>query len=213
MEPVTEPSDRYNLRKAIAVMERDIKVLEKTDTHTLDQGLLKKCRVQILPLSLDANDSLAPKFFTCFAPNDIPEPTQEYVDREYDTDRLTLSSECGRLIHLYLQSYVRELMNDFPEIPRMWSSNQIGDYDFGNLYRTLEPEFGTLSILHVAKASKPHIKCVMHNDIDVDHRHLLRGEILTVIRIMLGQLKQKVFVNDMIAPVTLPPSEIAERKS
>ncbi|PYH95508.1 hypothetical protein BO71DRAFT_473945 [Aspergillus ellipticus CBS 707.79] len=79
----------------------------------------------------------------------------------------------------------------------------IGDYDFGDLYRMLEPEFGTLLIFHVAKASKPHIKCIMHNDIDVDDDHLLRGEILTVIRIMLGQLKQKVFVNDMVAPVLL----------
>lgn len=43
----------------------------------------------------------------------------------------------------------------------------------------------------------------MHNDLDVDDNHLLCGEVLTVIRIMLGQLKQKMFVNDMIAPVCL----------
>ncbi|KAB8273915.1 hypothetical protein BDV30DRAFT_209897 [Aspergillus minisclerotigenes] len=183
-------------------MERDIKALEEANTHTLDQSVLSQCRVRALPLTLDADDSLAPKFFTSFAPKDMPEPTQEYVDREYNTDRLTLSSECGRLIYIYLQSYVRKLMIDFPEIRRMWSSNQVGDYNLPNLYRTLEPDFGTLSILHVAKASKPHIKCIMHNDLDVDDNHLLCGEVLTVIQIMLGQLKQKVFVNDMVAPLT-----------
>ncbi|RAQ45567.1 hypothetical protein AFGD_005936 [Aspergillus flavus] len=144
MEPVTESRDRYNLRKELTLMERDIKALEEANTHTLDQSVLHQCR-----------------------------------------------------------SYVRKLMIDFPEIRRMWSSNQIGDYNFPNLYRMLEPEFGTLSIFHVAKASKPHIKCIMHNDLGVDDSHLLCGEVLTVIRIMLGQLKQKVFVSEMVAPVLL----------
>ncbi|KAB8249694.1 hypothetical protein BDV35DRAFT_389943 [Aspergillus flavus] len=183
MEPVTESRDRYNLRKELTLMERDIKALEEANTHTLDQSVLHQCRVRALPLTPDADDSLTPK--------------------EYNTDRLALSSECGRLIYIYLQSYVRKLMIDFPEIRRMWSSNQIGDYNFPNLYRMLEPEFGTLSIFHVAKASKPHIKRIMHNDLGVDDSHLLRGEVLTVIRIMLGQLKQKVFVSEMVAPVLL----------
>ncbi|PLB51481.1 hypothetical protein P170DRAFT_453197 [Aspergillus steynii IBT 23096] len=203
MESVTESRDRYNLRKALTVMERDINALEKTDMHTLDQGVLKRCRVRTLPLSLEGDDSLAPTFFMALAPENMPEPTEEYVDREYSTDSLTLSSERGRLIYLYLSSYVRKLMIDLPEVQRTWSSNQIGDYNFGDLYRTFPPEFGTLSIIHVAKASKPHIKCIMHNDLDADDSHLLRGEILTVIRIMLGQLKQKVFVNHMVAPVLL----------
>lgn len=43
----------------------------------------------------------------------------------------------------------------------------------------------------------------MHNNLDSDDNYLLRGEVLTVIRTMLGQLKQKIFVNDMIAPVIL----------
>ncbi|PWY84811.1 hypothetical protein BO70DRAFT_334717 [Aspergillus heteromorphus CBS 117.55] len=203
MEPVTESRNRYNLRRALTLMERDIKALEETDTHVLDQAVLKRCRVRALPLSLDADDSLTAKYFTSFAPENMPAPTPGYVDREYNTDGLTLSSERGRLIYLYLQSYVRKLMMDFPEVQRTWSSNQIGDYNFGNLYRTLEPEFGTLSIIHVANSHKPHIKCIMHNDLDVDDGHLLYGEIMTVIRIMLGQLKQKVFVNHMIAPVLL----------
>ncbi|KAE8348072.1 hypothetical protein BDV28DRAFT_161671 [Aspergillus coremiiformis] len=174
MEPVVESRNRYKLRKALTLMERDIKALEETDTHSLEQRVLKQYRVRALSLSLDTDDSLAPKFFISFALKDMPEPTQEYVGREYNTNSLTLSSERG-----------------------------IGDYNFGNLYRTLEPEFGTLSIIHVANTSRPHIKCIMHNDLDVDDSHLLCREILTVIRIMLGQLKQKVFVNDMVAPVLL----------
>lgn len=56
------------------------------------------------------------------------------------------------------------------------SVSRIGDYNFPNLYRMLEPEFGTLSIFHVAKASKPHIKRIMHNDLGVDDSHLLCGK-------------------------------------
>ncbi|RAH47561.1 uncharacterized protein BO95DRAFT_472253 [Aspergillus brunneoviolaceus CBS 621.78] len=161
MEPIAEPRDRFNLRKALLLVERDIKALEKQEIHTLDQSVLTRCRVRALPLSLDAGDSLAPKFFTSFAPSDMPEPTPEFVDREYNTDELTLSSERGRLIYFYLKSYVSEMIVDFPEVHRTWSSKQIDD------------------------------------------NHLLCGEVLTVIRIMLGQLKQKMFVNDMVAPVLL----------
>ncbi|OJJ71235.1 hypothetical protein ASPBRDRAFT_66227 [Aspergillus brasiliensis CBS 101740] len=201
MDSITEPPDRYNLRKEMTVLERDISILEDKDIHILDQSLLKRYRIQTESLSLRINDSHAPKFFTPLSPQDIPEPTQEYVDR--DTASLTLSTEYGRLIHIYLQSYIRNLMIDFPDIRRVWSSNQIGNYDFANLYRTFEPEFGTLSIFHVAKAARPHIKCIMHNNLDVDDSCLLLGEIVTVIRIILGQLKQKVFVNDMILPILL----------
>ncbi|KAI2816291.1 hypothetical protein CBS115989_6930 [Aspergillus niger] len=203
MESVTESRDRYNLRRALTLLERDLSILEDKGYYTLDQTLLKRYRVQIEPLSFRGNDSLAPKYFGPFIPQGLPEPTQEYVDRNYNTARLTLSSEFGRLIYIYLQSYIRKLMIEFPTIRRVWSSNQVGDYDFGNLYRTFEPEFGTLSIFHVAKAARPHIKCIMHNDLDADDSHLLYGEVLTVVRIILGQLKQKAFVNDMVAPVLL----------
>ncbi|CAK44981.1 hypothetical protein An06g00740 [Aspergillus niger] len=156
MESVTESRDRYNLRRALTLLERDLSILEDKGYYTLDQTLLKRYRVQIEPLSFRGNDSLAPKYFGPFIPQGLPEPTQE-----------------------------------------------VGDYDFGNLYRTFEPEFGTLSIFHVAKAARPHIKCIMHNDLDADDSHLLYGEVLTVVRIILGQLKQKAFVNDMVAPVLL----------
>ena len=102
--------------------------------------------------------------------------------------------------------------------PRYYSSfiysfthrvSRIGDYNFGDnsLWRMYEPEFGTQDIHHVSDGSKPHIKCVMHNDIDVDDDHLLYGELFTVIHIMLGQLKLKHLVNNMVAPVDLPPSK------
>ncbi|RAK98450.1 uncharacterized protein BO80DRAFT_387289 [Aspergillus ibericus CBS 121593] len=203
MEHITESPERYNLRKALTLMERDIKRLEDTGTHTLGQSTLKRQKIRTLPLSLDGNDSLMPRFFAPFKSPNFPEPTEEYVDREYNTSRITLSSEYGRLINIYFSTYIRRLMSDFPEIRQTWSSNQIGDYNFGDLYRSFEPEFGTLLIFHVVNGVKPHIKCIMHNDLEVDDDHLLRGEVLTIVRIMLGQLKQKVYVNDMVAPVLL----------
>ncbi|QMW36679.1 hypothetical protein G4B84_012208, partial [Aspergillus flavus NRRL3357] len=168
MEPVTESRDRYNLRKELTLMERDIKALEEANTHTLDQSVLHQCRVRALPLTPDADDSLTPK----------------------DPTNVVKQSVSPRYYPLFKYSFTH-------------SVSRIGDYNFPNLYRMLEPEFGTLSIFHVAKASKPHIKRIMHNDLGVDDSHLLRGEVLTVIRIMLGQLKQNVFVSEMVAPVLL----------
>ncbi|OJJ47990.1 hypothetical protein ASPZODRAFT_131632 [Penicilliopsis zonata CBS 506.65] len=205
METVVEPHDRYNLRKTLTIMERDLRALEKKDVHILDQSMLECYKIRALPLSLDADDSLAPKFFASFAVKDMPEPTPEYVEREYDTSRLTLITEPARVVYHYLKSYVGSLMVDFPEIRQKWTSHQVGDYNFGSnrLYRMSEPQFGTFWILHDPKAAKPHIKCVMYNEIYVDDNHLLCGEVLTVMLIMLGQLKQRVFVNDMVAPVLL----------
>ncbi|EAW13487.1 uncharacterized protein ACLA_055350 [Aspergillus clavatus NRRL 1] len=203
MDSIVEPRDRYILRKRLMLIERDIRALDKKNIHILDRSMLKSCKVRVLPLSFDARDSLAPKFFTSFAPENMPEPTPEYVEKEYDTNSLKMSNEYGRLIYIYLDSYIRRLKIDFPQVQQTWSSNQIADYKFDNLYRMFEPEHGTLLLSHVANAAQPHIKCIMHNDLDVNDGNLLCGEILTVIRIMLGQLKRKMFVNDMIAPVLL----------
>ena len=123
MEPV-ELRDRYNLRKALTIMERDIKRLEKTKTFILDQSVLKKYKVQVLPLSLEADDSLAPKFFTSFAPEDMPEPTEKYVNNEYDNDIITRSCDYGRLISMYLDYYVGELVYEYPEVSRTWLQHQ-----------------------------------------------------------------------------------------
>ncbi|RAK98448.1 uncharacterized protein BO80DRAFT_503946 [Aspergillus ibericus CBS 121593] len=203
MDRITEPKERYSLRKALTLLEREIKVLKDTDTHILDQSTLKRYRIRTLPLSLDGDGSMTPRFFSPLVADSIPEPTPEYVDDEYSADSALWCSEWGRSIYMYLDAYIRKLALEFPDIWRVWSCKDIADYNFGDLYRTFEPAFGTLLIWHVAKASQPHIQCIMDNNMDVGDDHLLRGEVLTVIRIMLGQLKQKAFVNHMIAPVLL----------
>ncbi|KAE8151676.1 hypothetical protein BDV25DRAFT_128574 [Aspergillus avenaceus] len=203
MEHVTEPKERYNLRKALVVMERNIKILKETDTHILDESTTKQCRIRVLPLVLEAEDSPAPRFFTPFSPENMPEPTAEYVNREYKIHPSLPSAGWGRSISLFLDCYITKLMLQFQAARYEWSCHQIADYKFGDLYRTFYPRFGTLMIWHVAKFSRPHIKCIMQNDLESDDDSLLRGEVLTVIRIMLGQLKRKIFVNDMVAPVLL----------
>lgn len=89
----------------------------------------------------------------------------------------------------------------------------MGDYSqFRNLYQTGPGEFGPYEISHVADESCPHTKVVMYNDMESDDDHLLRGEVLTLVRITLGQLNLKCFVNAMIAPVcTTHPSALGRR--
>lgn len=73
MNRAIEPRDRYNLRKALSLMERDIKLLKDTDTHVLNQSLGKRYHILAQPLSLNVQDARAPKFFTPFVPENMPE--------------------------------------------------------------------------------------------------------------------------------------------
>lgn len=56
-------------------------------------------------------------------------------------------------------------------------------------------------IAQVKDFVRPHVKCIMYNDLKGDDEHLLRGEVLTMLRLMLGQLKLLYFIEDGMAPV------------
>ena len=122
-KPVPEPRDRFNLRRALTIVERDVKALEAKGIHALDQSVLKRYRVRALPLSLDAqaDDSLAPMFFTSFPPEGMPEPTPEYAENEYEPDDESLPCHMGREIEIYLHSYVSKLRCDFLETAEAWA--------------------------------------------------------------------------------------------
>lgn len=51
----------------------------------------------------------------------------------------------------------------------------------------------------------PHTKAVAYHDHIPSHeKHFLRGELLISLRMMLGQLKKKRYMQHMIAPVNNP---------
>ncbi|GKZ89040.1 hypothetical protein AnigIFM59636_010178 [Aspergillus niger] len=116
MNRAIEPRDRYNLRKALSLMERDIKLLKDTDTHVLNQSLGKRYHILAQPLSLNVQDARAPKKHAG--------ATAEYVDHEYNTSSTLLPSEWGWSIYLYLDAYIHKLLVKFPEVWQTWSCKQ-----------------------------------------------------------------------------------------
>lgn len=62
-----------------------------------------------------------------------------------------------------------------------------------------------MAIYDIPGVDRPHIQCEMIYDIDGDGR-LLRGELLTLIRIILGLLSATSLADHLITPVSLNKS-------
>lgn len=62
----------------------------------------------------------------------------------------------------------------------------------------------------------PHTKAYMYNNLDTNDEEILRGELLTILRLMLGQLRKARLLQHMKAPVILhfvfhsPPQSLTE---
>lgn len=73
-------------------------------------------------------------------------------------------------------------------------------YDFGEDDR----EWQAMYILDIDRPGHeyPHLNCAMVYDVDRDDDHLLRGELLTIIRIMHGRMRWRCWVDHMVIPVS-----------
>ncbi|PGH12303.1 hypothetical protein AJ79_04369 [Helicocarpus griseus UAMH5409] len=80
----------------------------------------------------------------------------------------------------------------------------VGDYKpYRSLYQYDQPEFGTFRMTDVPGGGFPHTMAVMYNDLETNDREVLRGELLTILRLMLGQYKKRRFIPHMTVPVLL----------
>lgn len=79
-----------------------------------------------------------------------------------------------------------------------------GDYTpFGSLYQYDAPAFGAFETVDVAGGQYPHFKAVIYNDLEADNETCFRGELLIILRLMLGQLRKIRLLHHNIAPVIL----------
>ena len=58
------------------------------------------------------------------------------------------------------------------------------------------------SISHYSVGNLPHISCTLTYDINGDDDNLLRGELLTLIRIMRGRMRHRDFIEHDVVPVS-----------
>lgn len=88
----------------------------------------------------------------------------------------------------------------------------VGDYKvYKSVYQlptgdpSVPKEFGVFRMTDVASKKLPHTKAVAYHDhIPSSEKRLLRGELLISLRMMLGQLKKKRYIQHMVAPVNNP---------
>lgn len=83
-----------------------------------------------------------------------------------------------------------------------WDS--VGEYTpYKDLYQHEQPEFGTFRMTDIPGKGFPHTKAYMYNNLDTNDEEILRGELLTILRLMLGQLRKARLLQHMKAPVIL----------
>lgn len=82
----------------------------------------------------------------------------------------------------------------------MWDS--VGDYrPYKDLYEYDKPEFGALGMTDVRGKAFPHTNAVIYNGMEATDGMILRGELLTILRLMLGQLRKIRLLQHRKAPV------------
>ncbi|RAH47534.1 uncharacterized protein BO95DRAFT_441066 [Aspergillus brunneoviolaceus CBS 621.78] len=57
------------------------------------------------------------------------------------------------------------------------------------------------SRMDIRGSNFPHSKAAIYNNMEGDHHRLLRGELLILLRVMLGRLRKRPLLEYMIAPV------------
>lgn len=74
---------------------------------------------------------------------------------------------------------------------------------FKPLYKYDKPDFGVFKIMDIPEDQFPHMKAVIYHGLEGEDRTLCRGELLIILRLMLGQLKKTRLLRHKVVPVSL----------
>lgn len=74
---------------------------------------------------------------------------------------------------------------------------------YKDLYQFPQPEFGISRMASIGGSQYPHSKTMSYNNLNGNNNELLRGELLIILRLMLGQLRKRRLLGHMMAPVLL----------
>ncbi|KAJ5577956.1 uncharacterized protein N7459_006920 [Penicillium hispanicum] len=204
-----EPIDRRERRRVLMELEAEIDGLP---VHEVAISQLAKMKVLVQPMALDEKSDIKPLFFIPY--QSYPELDDDAVERNYpDLGGEQASQKWGirtepvdaaRRLELYLSDYTRtwkyiEYVSD-----PLWTGKCIGDYSvYKDLYQYPQPEFGVSRMTNIDGKEYPHSKVVSYNNLNGNDHELLRGELLIILRLMLGQLRKRRLLEHMMAPVLL----------
>lgn len=201
--PIESPEHLAH-RRVLLQLERTIDEHQK---HTLDKSQLKGLKINFQRMTLDRNDSdRKPSFFAPYS--SLPKPDDGIVGQvrsslEREDTCFTRPADRARQVAGRWSYYIPYEVKCNPgEV--LWSSKDVGEYTpYKDLYQHEQPEFGTFRMTDIPGKGFPHTKAYMYNNLDTNDEEILRGELLTILRLMLGQLRKARLLQHMKAPVFL----------
>ncbi|CAI7677901.1 unnamed protein product [Penicillium discolor] len=188
-----ESPGHYKDRRVLLELERVIDELSENKKHKIDVTELKGFGIVHQRMTLNREDSASkPSFFAPYP--GIPEPSDSIVDELRST--LAFEDTC-----------FTDPVDRAPQVAGPWSSHVpygVNDYKlYKDLYQDDKPQFGTFRMTDVRGKAFSHTKAFMYNDMEATDGTILRGELLTILRLMLGQLRKARLLQHRKAPVFL----------
>lgn len=76
-------------------------------------------------------------------------------------------------------------------------------YKEKDLWRFQDPQFGLYDFKQVAEGPYAHLKATIYNGLNANDDHILQGELLIILRLMIAHLRLARFIDHMVAPVSI----------
>ncbi|KAE8153591.1 hypothetical protein BDV25DRAFT_149140 [Aspergillus avenaceus] len=204
-----EHPERKAMRKSLRRLERHITGL-KPD-HQIAPSEIDQ--IQFMPMVLDENSMDRPTFFTPLNESLLEAPDDKYDEENemgYDTyDSIPEDwrdpKTCAQAISIYWYTYLSRysLGKQPPGGEIVWSPVEINNavYKYKDLYRFDFPQFGYDDIEQVAHGPYAHVMATIHNNLNTDDDHILQGELLAILRLMIAHLRRGRFIDHMVSPI------------
>ncbi|CAP79721.1 hypothetical protein E8E15_005534 [Penicillium rubens] len=199
-----ESNDHLKQRKILIDLEE---VIDQLEVHTLDASQIDELNIKHHPMTLDKDSDLQPRFF---APrHNLPRPTDELIQDAvgYLTHPLAFQDSMTRAYHFertWADYAFHETSRPYNKEHDPWRSMAVCEHNpFKGLYKYDKPDFGVFHIWDVASPAFPHMKAVAWNGLETESSKVCRGELLIILRLMLGQLRKVRLLHHDVAPIMI----------
>ncbi|KAJ5150779.1 uncharacterized protein N7500_004356 [Penicillium coprophilum] len=173
-----KPCEHYKDRKFLLELELVVDESEEHKIHEFDLAKLKGFGIDHQRMILNREDSTQPSFFAPYP--SILGPSDSTVDG----------------VGL-LSKFEDTCFTDPVDRARQVAGPYNDDYTPKDLFQDDEPEFGPFGMTDIRGKAFPRTKAFMYNNPDATDDTTLRGELLTILRLMLGQLRKVFLVSFM----------------
>ncbi|PLB44885.1 hypothetical protein P170DRAFT_513009 [Aspergillus steynii IBT 23096] len=194
-----ETPEHLERRRVLLRLEQQVEALE---AHELNASQAENLEIEIHQVTLDRTSNCKPFFFRPHS--SLPEPEDNRVNHIHsvlDDEDPCFTDPVDRAYQIENNWSSYTFQSPFETVSMPWSRKSVGDYTpYKSVYGYEQPEFGTFRMTDIPGGSFPHTKAVIYNNLEGKNQHILRGELLIILRLMLGQLRKRRF-HHMIAPV------------